>query len=498
VNDYAPVIRFWNSRSRIYTPDKGLLKRVRDVCSANGVSLAQIGVLKDGMTYATFPTGLLKRVMKVARVGREALRDMRVRPSWTMQPDLATWLRDYQIEGIRLLATRTRVLLRSPTGSGKGEVVAGIAAAAPHARILVLTPRATLVNDLTNRIENRAAREVYVLGTHPNLDEPCVQIATYTKAALLADIALPRKKRKKPDDAKPVSILHAADDLIADAAVASLNRERPEPTEAEREAARKLFASFDVLICDEAHTIAAESYYHAVRLCENAYYRVGLSATPTERTDGKNLYILGAFSDIESLAEFDALIERGMISDYDVVWSKYAPIPQTPLPKSFASQYEHCIVNNDARNRAVLGATYKAPKPVIVFTERLDHAEALLSRWQDKMPGSVATLATGDVSKAQREAIVNGAKSGEVEVIFATRVFAEGIDIPNLAAVVNAAGYKAPIPLLQRIGRGMRKHEGKDKFIVYDFLDDVPWLPKNWPRIHARRRAAELKRHHGK
>jgi superfamily II DNA or RNA helicase len=388
------------------------------------------------------------------------------------------------------VAQRTRVLLRAPTGSGKGEVVAGIAVAAPSARILILTPRATLVNDLRDRVERRAGRTVYALGTFPDPDQPCVQIATYSKAAQMASGALgiKPKSRAKPTDGD--------NDLVVEPGEPT--RDWREMTEEERQATIALFNSFDTIICDEAHVVAASSYYRVIRLCNNAYYRIGLSATPTERTDGKNLYIIGAFSDIATLAEFDALIERKDISDYAVEWTKVPPMerPDT-IPKSFAAQYHVAIVANEIRNRLILRKAYVAPKPTIVFCERLDHAERLYTQWTEKVT-SPAVYVTGEVSKAARESIIADAKSGKVEVIFATKVFAEGIDIPNLASVVNAGGLKAPIPLLQKIGRAMRVTESKDTFVLYDFEDSQPWLKRNWPKIHSAQRKAELAKHHGK
>jgi superfamily II DNA or RNA helicase len=56
--------------------------------------------------------------------------------------------------------------------------------------------------------------------------------------------------------------------------------------------------------------------------------------------------------------------------------------------------------------------------------------------------------------------------------MIATPVFKEGINIPEIKTLILAGGGKSHIAIIQKIGRGLRKAEGKDRLIVYDFLDD--------------------------
>jgi len=64
-------------------------------------------------------------------------------------------------------------------------------------------------------------------------------------------------------------------------------------------------------------------------------------------------------------------------------------------------------------------------------------------------------------------------------VVICTVVWKEGIDIPSLDCVINAAGGKSEIATLQAIGRGLTKIEGKDETEIIDFLDPYKFLAQH-------------------
>lgn len=432
-----PTIEADNVYARLFGSPTDIAKAEK-VCSWTTKQKATRYLSKRrGDNCLIFPAGLVRRVIKATG---STVTDRRTPPEWSWDLTRASWLRPYQTDALITLTKRTRCLFRSPTGSGKGEIVAAAIACAPGGRWLVLTPRVSLVNDLKARIEKRAGVTAVPLGVP--FTKPGVRIGTYAAAALLA-------------------------------------KESPQA-----------FLEFDALICDEAHTVAAPSYYNPIKLCRNAYWKMGLSATPTERTDGKTIYVLGVFGDPVTLAEYDELVDEGSITDYRVVWRKVDGISSDPFA-GFARNYEKCIVRNVERNRAVMADALACEKPAMLFAERVKHAKGLYKRLEEQ--GVKVALATKDTSKADRESIILGAKQGLIDVIVATRVFAEGVDIPGIRSVINAAGMKAPIGLLQRIGRGSRLEAGKQVFTVYEYEESLGFGKK-----HAAERKKVLAEHHGK
>ncbi len=78
---------------------------------------------------------------------------------------------------------------------------------------------------------------------------------------------------------------------------------------------------------------------------------------------------------------------------------------------------------------------------------------------------------------------------GEWDCMNGTKGFAEGVAIPEIQSVINAAAGKAVIDVLQQIGRGTRRSQGKSGVDVYEIGD------KGDPVLHkhakARVRAAQ-------
>jgi len=62
-----------------------------------------------------------------------------------------------------------------------------------------------------------------------------------------------------------------------------------------------------------------------------------------------------------------------------------------------------------------------------------------------------------------------------VVCIAISAIFSTGINIKNLHNIIFAAGGKSFIRTVQSIGRGLRKHETKDKLIIMDICDKLPY-----------------------
>ena len=67
-------------------------------------------------------------------------------------------------------------------------------------------------------------------------------------------------------------------------------------------------------------------------------------------------------------------------------------------------------------------------------------------------------------------------KDGNIQVLIASKIFDQGIDIPELDALILAGSGKSSGRALQRIGRVIRKSPGKKKAIVVEFFDNCKYL----------------------
>ena len=75
-------------------------------------------------------------------------------------------------------------------------------------------------------------------------------------------------------------------------------------------------------------------------------------------------------------------------------------------------------------------------------------------------------------------------KAGVLDVCVSSAVFQDGVNVPNLASVVVATGYKSTIATLQRLGRGSRVTEDKTTFEVWDIADEGAFGSKHTEARH--------------
>ena len=110
-------------------------------------------------------------------------------------------------------------------------------------------------------------------------------------------------------------------------------------------------------------------------------------------------------------------------------------------------------------------------RQVLVLSDRVDHcselAEAIAAR------GIKASPLVGKMTKKQRAEVLEKANQREVQVVCATTVADEGLDLPSLDTVVLTTPTKALGRIQQRIGRIMRPHPEKQSPVVIDCIDDI-------------------------
>ena len=63
--------------------------------------------------------------------------------------------------------------------------------------------------------------------------------------------------------------------------------------------------------------------------------------------------------------------------------------------------------------------------------------------------------------------------------VICSRVWMEGINIPNLKVIIYAAGFKEKKKVLQAMGRGLRTTDKKSTILLYDFTDPYRYLAEH-------------------
>jgi superfamily II DNA or RNA helicase len=135
--------------------------------------------------------------------------------------------------------------------------------------------------------------------------------------------------------------------------------------------------------------------------------------------------------------------------------------------------YEDGVINNEKRNRIIVDTILKHKEKgeiSLIFVNRIEHGMNLVELF--KTEGSCyVPFVRGDMKATERKNIKQKLIDGKRKVVIATTAWKEGINIPSLNVVFNAGGGKDELPVLQTIGRGLRRTDKKDKVIIYDFFD---------------------------
>lgn len=110
------------------------------------------------------------------------------------------------------------------------------------------------------------------------------------------------------------------------------------------------------------------------------------------------------------------------------------------------------------------------PGSILVFTRTKHGAERLAK--QLKLYGQKANALHGDLRQNRRRQVLEFFRSGVVRVLVATDVAARGIDVPNLACVINYDLPQCPEDYIHRIGRtGRAGAVGTAVSLISDDMD---------------------------
>lgn len=242
-----------------------------------------------------------------------------------------------------------------------------------------------------------------------------------------------------------------------------------------------------VLFYDEAHHAGATTW-SALGALSEATYRYGLSATPF-RGDGydhlEDLTLTGLTGDPVVRIPSYLLRRWGYLAEPLVT---FVPIRLCPglrkirYSKDWHLVYDVGVVQNTVRNHyatEIASHLFAQGHKVMLVVSRLDHGDLLLRALPEGtrfLTGADRTrVRTGEEIEERQENWDDVRADLEARrrwITVASPVIDEGVDIPSLSAIVILAGGKSGIKTIQRVGRGLRRKEGENVVLVFDFLDE--------------------------
>lgn len=229
---------------------------------------------------------------------------------------------------------------------------------------------------------------------------------------------------------------------------------------------------FPFIVVDEAHHAPAESFAKVMRHFR-PQYRLGLTAT-AKRLDGQSLEPYFG----RPTFEFDlpTALKGGWLAKVDYRLIAGDSIDQLQLSKAqlrglsiaqlnrrlFIPQQEEAIAETVLKHLSQL----ENPR-AIGYCRSIEHAE----RTAASLPDALAIHSALTASERRRR--MDAFRAGEVSTITGIDIPSEGLDVPDVNVLFFLRQTDSYTVYLQQLGRGLRRHPGKEKVTVLDFVGSV-------------------------
>lgn len=242
--------------------------------------------------------------------------------------------------------------------------------------------------------------------------------------------------------------------------------------------------NFNVVVVDEVHRIGdKKTQIGKVIKNINTPHKFGLSGTlPDDIMTSWN--VLGKIGPILYEKNSYDIRKKGKITEIEIniVVCKHSnkPVFQTitNAPTDIYNQELDYIMNLPSRNQVIKKIVGSLEGNILVMVDRIDFGTLLLAELE-KLDKKVFFI-QGDTSTAERSRITEmmEVESGIV-CIAMSAIFSTGVSIKNLHYAVFTYIGKSTVKIVQSIGRTVRKHESKEKAVVFDIADDLSYSYKH-------------------
>ena len=340
-------------------------------------------------------------------------------------------VRDYQIQSFVHAIRNRRILLLSPTASGKSLIlylILRMIQDMEHKKGLLIVPTTSLVEQMYSDFESYGYdSEKYCHKQYAGKDKFSDKFLTITTWQ-------------------------------------SIYKNPPE-----------YFEQFDFVLGDEAHQFKAKSLTTIMTGLNRASYRIGCTGT-LDGTQTHKLVLEGLFGPVYRSTTTKELIDNEHLASFKIkcLILKY---PETVCKQARDWDYNtemDYIVGHGPRNQFIKNLALSLNgNSLILFQFVEKHGRELFRIINEEKKKRKVFFVFGGTDVEVRESIrAITEKENDAIIIASYGTFSTGINIRNLHNVVFASPSKSRVRNLQSIGRGLRKGDNKEEAVLYDIADD--------------------------
>lgn len=403
--------------------------------------------LFNGSTWV-FPLGLLDRVLLILQQNQipYSIEDERQRDcgDYLHRHANGVGARPYQQQAVDKAIMRGRGILQVATGGGKTIIGAHLIHTLSVPALFVVHTK-DLLYQAKESFEQILGIEIGQIGDGV-VDPKFITVATMQSLCILG-----KKKVKEWD---------------------KMEREVPQSV-ANIQLAKKAMEEAKLIVWDEVHRCACDMALEVSAMITNAYYWIGLSASPW-RDDNADLLMESIIGPVIYTLSASDLIRMGYLVKPIIKMEKIEPVTKIG---TYHQLYRVNVVDNHARNQKIVSDAISLVEqgfPTLILVKQIKHGKALQKLLKEQF-GPVDFISGTDYTE-KRNSAIKQMRDGEIDLLIASTIADEGLDIKRLGAVILAGGGKSSTRALQRVGRVIRPHKDKTHAIVIDYADQCDYL----------------------
>jgi superfamily II DNA or RNA helicase len=235
------------------------------------------------------------------------------------------------------------------------------------------------------------------------------------------------------------------------------------------------FEQFDFVLGDEAHEFKAKSLTTIMSSLINTSYRIGCTGT-LDGTHTHKLVLEGLFGPVLSVTTTKELMDNKHVADFSIkcLILKYPEETCKMARKWNYNEEIDYIVTNPYRNTFIKNLVLSLKgNSLVLFNLVEKHGRQLFRMIEEEKGKRKVFFVYGGTDVDVRESIrAITEKENDAIIVASYGTFSTGINIRNLHNVIFASPSKSRVRNLQSIGRGLRKGDNKTEAVLYDISDD--------------------------
>jgi len=235
------------------------------------------------------------------------------------------------------------------------------------------------------------------------------------------------------------------------------------------------FEQFDFVLGDEAHQFKAKSLTTILSGCVNAKYRIGTTGT-LDGTQTHKLVLEGLFGPVYKATTTVDLIDKGQLASFKIkclILKHPESVCKMARSWDYNQELEY-IVMNTARNNFIRNLALSLNGNTLILFQFVEkHGKSLYANIKEHAKNRHVFFVFGGTDVEIRESVrAITEKERDAIIVASYGTFSTGVNIRNLHNIIFASPSKSRIRNLQSIGRGLRIGDNKDEAVLFDISDD--------------------------